>query len=189
MGSPKPHRPASRVPFEAGVERAIAASKANRTPLLVTGPVGTGKTLILGEIEETIRMRPRHNLNSTFSHRIWLDDLTAWTTADDFIADVHEGWNRARQYHDFTELYSAEGLGVRVSHLFLDDLGAEGDRDGNVEIISRLIVRRYAVGHPTWASSNLSIEDLTKRYTERIVSRLLHAGVDLDVQGSDRRLA
>ncbi len=56
--------------------------------------------------------------------------------------------------------------------LILDDLGVEFSTAFTVAAIHDLIDTRLCAGRPTIISTNLQFEDLEKRYTERITSRI-----------------
>ncbi len=56
--------------------------------------------------------------------------------------------------------------------LILDDLGVEFSTAFSVATIHDLIDTRLCAGKPTIISTNLQFEDLEKRYTERITSRI-----------------
>lgn len=56
--------------------------------------------------------------------------------------------------------------------LILDDLGAEFDSQFYVSVVYNLINSRLNAGKPTIVSTNLDAAELTKRYGERVTSRL-----------------
>lgn len=61
---------------------------------------------------------------------------------------------------------------LSVDLLILDDLGAEFDSNFYVSTVYNIINSRLNKGLPTIISSNLTTEQLQKRYDDRIVSRL-----------------
>ena len=41
---------------------------------------------------------------------------------------------------------------------------------------------------PTWLTTNLSLDELRARYTERVFSRLFEKALLVELSGSDRRM-
>lgn len=76
--------------------------------------------------------------------------------------------------------------------LLLDDLGSEKQTEWTTEIMYRLINGRYEQARPTIFSSNLSLSEVSKRYGDRITSRIVQmvggAGGIIRMDGEDRRL-
>lgn len=72
--------------------------------------------------------------------------------------------------------------------LILDDLGAEFETNFYVSTVYNIINTRLNRGLPTIISTNLSHEDIQKRYEDRIVSRLFAAYTCLAFSGTDIRL-
>ena len=73
--------------------------------------------------------------------------------------------------------------------LILDDLGTEFSTQFAVSVIYNLITTRKNKGLSTIISTNLSAEELTKRYDDRIYSRIVGSDyTTLYFSGSDYRL-
>jgi DNA replication protein DnaC len=74
--------------------------------------------------------------------------------------------------------------------LILDDLGSEKLTDWSVEILYRLINRRYENIMPLIIVSNLTLKELSKKYGDRITSRITEMVGDniIKFTGKDRRL-
>jgi DNA replication protein DnaC len=74
--------------------------------------------------------------------------------------------------------------------IILDDLGAEKVTEWTLEILYRLIDHRYINMIPLIIISNLNIEDLSKIYGDRIMSRIVGIMGDniIKFTGKDRRL-
>ncbi|MBQ9943076.1 MAG: ATP-binding protein [Clostridia bacterium] len=82
-------------------------------------------------------------------------------------------------------------LCMNADLLLIDDLGMEPLMENvTVEQIYHLLSSRLSRGLYTAVSTNLSLVELKKRYTERVTSRLLdvRTGMDLPFLGSDIRL-
>lgn len=158
-------------------------------PLLLTGGVGTGKTVLMGYIDYCLdaktsrKRRPRN---------IWLEAPNWWLEAQEYCDDVRSAWNYARQFSDWSDAFSADGIASQAQRLFIDDLGAEafgGMGMPNPDILGELLRQRYVRQLPTWISTNLSIPQLIQRYGERVISRLCETVDVVQVVGEDRRVA
>ncbi|MDD6084998.1 MAG: ATP-binding protein [Oscillospiraceae bacterium] len=71
--------------------------------------------------------------------------------------------------------------------LILDDLGTEFDTQFNVSAVYNIIDTRINRNLPTIVSTNLSMEQIRKKYEERIVSRLFASYRYLEFKGEDIR--
>ncbi len=71
--------------------------------------------------------------------------------------------------------------------LILDDLGSEFSSSFNDSVIYNLINSRNNAGMPTIISTNLSLDELTSRYDDRITSRLMGAHYPMRFIGEDIR--
>ena len=69
----------------------------------------------------------------------------------------------------------------------LDDLGAEFDSQFNISCLYEIINSRLNFGRPTIVNTNLTGSELTKRYSDRIASRL-YSMKRLPFYGDDIRL-
>ncbi|WP_281527373.1 ATP-binding protein [Ruminococcus champanellensis] len=72
--------------------------------------------------------------------------------------------------------------------LILDDLGAEFDSSFYVSTVYNIINTRLNCGLPTIISTNLTHEQVQRRYEDRIVSRLFATYTGLHFVGTDVRL-
>ncbi len=71
--------------------------------------------------------------------------------------------------------------------LILDDLGSEFSTSFNASVIYNIINSRTNQGKPTIVSSNLSFDELTQRYDDRIISRLTGMFKPMRFIGNDIR--
>lgn len=71
--------------------------------------------------------------------------------------------------------------------LILDDLGAEFITSFSQALIYNIINTRLLSAKPTIISTNLSIEELTERYTPRVTSRIIGCYTIKQFKGSDIR--
>jgi DNA replication protein DnaC len=72
--------------------------------------------------------------------------------------------------------------------LILDDLGVEFNSEFNVATVYNIINTRLNADRPTIINSNLSVTEIEKKYTKRIVSRLFSNYTCLRFAGNDIRL-
>lgn len=156
-------------------------------PMIITGGIGFGKSSIMGEIDFWLNHRTRRE-----SRRYpWLEVPNWWVEARDYCTDVRRGWNYARQFSDWNDVFSAEGIAGSCKRLFLDDLGDEpqgGENMPNPEILAELFRQRYVRGLPTWITTNLSVPQIIERYGQRIMSRMIEKVDVIALSGVDRRM-
>lgn len=104
-------------------------------------------------------------------------------TAQSFFARIEaEHFGRAATDGDTLELCKSCDL------LILDDLGVEFSTAFTVAVLHDLIDTRLCTGKPTIISTNLRLEDLEKRYTERITSRIYGSYRRYQFIGGDVRI-
>ncbi len=72
--------------------------------------------------------------------------------------------------------------------LIIDDLGAEADRPANVQLLFDVINKRKFSEKKMIISTNLTMNGIKERYTERIVSRILEGFYILVFEGQDIRM-
>ena len=71
--------------------------------------------------------------------------------------------------------------------LILDDLGAETKTDQNVSMVYEIINARYNRQLPMIVNSNFNVDEISERYSDRVLSRLLSLHT-LFFDGEDNRL-
>lgn len=71
--------------------------------------------------------------------------------------------------------------------LFLDDLGAENATQFAQENIFTILDVRCSKGLQTFISSNLTLQEIKEKYSERIQSRIKELCIPVDVKGDDKR--
>jgi len=76
---------------------------------------------------------------------------------------------------------------TEVSVLFLDDLGVEKVSDWVLQILYLIIDSRYGDMKQTIISSNLSLDDLSLRFDDRIASRIAGMCDIRRLKGEDKR--
>ncbi len=136
--------------------------------LLMIGKTGLGKTHLSLAIANTV-IRQGH------------------TVLYDSIINVLRRVEREHFGRDTAEEGTLELL-LDCDLLILDDLGAEFDTGFYVSTVYNIINTRLNRNLPTIISTNLTHEEVQKKYEDRIVSRLFAAYTCLAFAGTDIRL-
>jgi len=136
--------------------------------LLLQGGVGLGKThlslAIAGEV-----------INKGFG--------VVYGSANNLFARIEdEHFGRAPKGDNTRELLCQCDL------LILDDLGAEFATQFTVSVLYDIINTRLLRGRPTIISTNLDIDGLEQKYTQRVVSRITGSYQRYRFSGSDMRV-
>ena len=137
--------------------------------LVLHGNTGLGKTWLLKCVARRLRDRGVDTLYTT-----------AYRLLDDLRADYFRPGTRD------TAGYFRSGM------LLIDDLGMEPLFDNvTVEIFFNVLNERTLAGLGTCVSTNLSLTEIKKRYTERFTSRLLDRRLSLEFEllGTDLRMS
>jgi DNA replication protein DnaC len=141
--------------------------------LLLTGPVGTGKTYqAYGALRRIAEAGPRRY------------ELIA-TTAPDLYGRLRPGGSDRSTEDELRRL-------CRVPLLLIDDLGVAKHSEWVEEVTFRLFNERYNACRPTVLTSNLPPRDpngtdLADRLGDRVISRLAEATTIVPIVGADRR--
>ena len=149
----EPEPPQGRGSNQAAYAAASAFAEAPRGWLLLTGPVGTGKTHLLAAIAHVCLAQQRP---------------VAFATAPDLLDALRDG------YADATFDYP-----TRLNHLctievlLLDDLGTEKPTEWAQEKLFQLLNARYNAGLPTVVATNLPLRALAPRLRSRLTDRQL----------------
>ena len=143
----------------------------NRDNLLLIGPTGTGKTHISTAIaRELIHKGYDVIYDST-------QNIISDFEADRFRSNYGREENRAEKYLDCTLL-------------IIDDLGTEFSNQFTVSTIYNLLNERQNKGLATVISTNLSPDELARKYEDRIYSRIIGGTSKiLPFEGKDRRVS
>lgn len=125
----------------------------NSKSICMLGLTGLGKTHLSLAIARTV---------SGLGYNV------AYGSAPNFLRAVEkEHFGRAESETDTMELLQSADL------LILDDLGAEFESQFYISTVYNIVNTRMNAGMPTIISSNFTPQELQRRYTDRIVSRVL----------------
>ena len=139
--------------------------------LFLTGAPGLGKTFLSACIASTVAEK---------------GCSVVYDTAVNIVSYFEEArFNRRGEQEE------AEADVKRCLHcdlLILDDLGTEMNTSFSVSAIYEVLNTRLREGRSTVVSSNLSLEEISRRYTPQIASRLAGSYKELKFYGRDIRL-
>ena len=139
------------------------SATASRSNLLLTGPVGTGKTFAA-----VAAVRP-----IVFDHGRLVE---FWP-----VVELLDALRPGGELAGWRQL-------ATVAALILDDIGAERTTDWTDEQLYALVNRRWLNELPTICTTNLSPADLCPAVGDRMFSRLARSGaLAIEMSGEDRR--
>lgn len=143
----------------------------NSVNLLFRGNTGLGKTFLSASIARVVSEKGFSVVYDTIVSVIEVFEMQKFDRSGDNAEDVS---SRIRRYLD-------------CDLLILDDLGTEMSTAFTVSAIYSLINSRLISGGKTIISTNLSEDELKRRYTPQIASRLEGEYVLLKFAGRDIR--
>lgn len=143
--------------------------------LLFYGTVGTGKSMMSACIASDL-LRKGHSV-LYFSASSLFDELAAAT------------FGRGSEVERDSAGSSVNDLIYDCDLLIIDDLGTEMTNNFTVSELFSLINDRFLHKRPIIISTNLSLEEIKNRYTDRIFSRLVGNFEFCRLSGPDIRLA
>jgi DNA replication protein DnaC len=142
----------------------------SRGNLLLIGQTGTGKTHISTAIAREV---------------INLGYDVIYDTVQNIIADFED--DKFRRSYNTEDLKADKYLECDL--LIIDDLGTEFSNQVTVSCIYNLLNTRHNKGLATIISTNLSSDELARKYEDRIYSRIVGAGTRvLPFSGRDKRI-
>lgn len=91
------------------------------------------------------------------------------------------------RYSKGNENFDSEQYLIECDLLILDDLGTEFSTSFSSALIYNVINSRMMAEKPTIISTNLSLKEIEKNYSERFVSRIMGNNIRLEYLGEDVR--
>lgn len=136
--------------------------------LMFTGATGLGKTHLSLSIAKTV-LEKGYNV--------------VYGTAQKLLSNIErEHFGRSQEFDGTTE-----DMLTDCDLLILDDLGAEFSTSFTVAAVNNILNSRLLDSKPTIISTNLTLNELQNKYTERITSRIIGEYQILSFVGRDIR--
>ncbi len=136
---------------------------------LLTGKSGVGKTFVMTAFMNKV-------LRAAYEWQMPMQKAAAYYPIGYLIYQL-------RTKRDGSEFHNC----LDAQFLFLDDLGAENTTDFAREHFFTILDVRCQKKKPTFITTNLSMNELSAKYGERISSRLKEMCAILEIKGSDKR--
>lgn len=144
------------------------------------GTAGTGKTYLLYAICKRLRANGY--------------DCDVWNFPDE-LSKIRSMYSTKGEGEEAVDEYLKQGqTGMSAKYwqrkpiIILDDVGAEKPTEWNLEILYRFINYRYEQMLPTFFASNLSLQELAEKTSDRIASRIAEMCEIKEISGDDKRL-
>ena len=139
----------------------------NAPSLLMTGSTGLGKTHLSLAIAREV-------INKGYG--------VIYGSTQNIISKLEK-----EKFQNFREDNESERHFIDCELLIIDDLGTEYSTAFSNAAIYNVINSRIMMNKPTIISTNLSMRELEKSYTQRMVSRIIGNNIRLEFLGSDIR--
>ena len=139
----------------------------NSPSLLFTGRTGLGKTHLSLAIASEV-------INKGFA--------VIYGSAQSMISKMEK-----ERFQNYSENGESEKHFINCDLLIIDDLGTEFLSSFSVAAIYNIINSRIMMNKATIISTNLTMRELEKNYTERLVSRMIGNNIRLEFLGEDIR--
>jgi DNA replication protein DnaC len=141
----------------------------NSKNLLFQGATGLGKTHLSLAIAKEVLQRELGVIYGSVENIVEKLETEKFSNLSD-----KDGYNNSRHIKN-------------CDLLILDDLGVEFSNSFSNFAVYNVIDCRIMLGKPTIINTNLSLEELERRYSERLVSRIMGHYVKADFLGEDIR--
>lgn len=139
--------------------------------LIIEGPIGSGKSYLLGCIANSLIDKGIHFRYIVYS---------------DLLQKIRSSYNQSNPESDEKQILSTV---QNIPVLLIDDLGTEKATEFAASTLYQIIDRRYREEKPIIVSTNYSIQNLKNRFPimgERIFQRLLEMNEYMTLEGNVR---
>ena len=144
----------------------------NRKGIYIWGQSGSGKTHIAYAIANYLPNRDKNRIKVIVKN------------VPELLKSIRDDYNRQNQDKEWTMDKIIENRDL----LILDDIGSEKITDWVEETFYLLINKKYEEMIPIIFTSNYSIEELSTRLSDRIISRIVGSCDIINLKGNDRRI-
>ncbi len=136
--------------------------------LFLSGPMGTGKTMLANLVLKELVKRDYNCFGTTFS-----------STVESFTA----GWNSAEDKQYFADRFMYSDV------LLLDDLGKEFRRQNGLQktTFDHILRTRVQAGRPTLLTTNMNPREVQHGYGAPVLSLLVEQSIEVVLPGDDFR--
>lgn len=145
-------------------KKIVALLKKGGKGLFLFGNTGTGKTYALHAIRKAYAVA---------GHKAVIEN---WV---ELLLELKDRMNYLRVALDDT---------LEPEIIMFDDLGSEKQTEWSQEILYTIVNRCYEKEKRIFISTNLSLEQFTLAYGDRVFSRLMEMCEPFEVKGEDRRI-
>ena len=152
--------------------------------LLLLGPVGTGKTHLLSAVAKAFHQdadpvfEDRDGVTVAISKKV---KTVAFYMMLDLVAALRDDI-RNNTTRTIKQCLSADLM-------VLDDLGVERSTEFIAEEIAQIINGRYNAMKPIAVSTNLTVQGIKERYTDRSISRWVETCTMVEMNHEDYRMS
>lgn len=177
-----------RADYAKKIQAARAAAMAGMN-IIITGGIGSGKTHLAYCLTwDRLKAEAIANVQADFYDQVYVhghpEREFLFKATEDLINELEGGgrppWTSDAPGKQIEDL-------VTVRFLWLDDLGFEKRTDRSREWLSSLLDRRFRSERQTIVTTNLDLEGLSSTIDDRVTSRMIEAGVAVELNGGDFR--
>lgn len=157
----------------------------NDLNLYIVGPCGTGKTHFLAALVRKKILSAKCRIIEDDEFRVFEKPQTFpyFISIPDLLLKIRASFkDDSTTEEEIIERFS------NIDILMLDDIGSEKPTEWVLQTLYLIIDHRYRELKETYITSNLSLDQLAERLSDRIASRIAGMCKVLKLEGNDRRI-